>query len=605
MTDTSPTPADRPADQLRAAAEKLRAAAMGSPMNSSPWRYAKGLPSDSVRTEVGWEVVYGDAPGDLRYIALMHPGVGLALAAWLDTEAATWAGDEVHNSCSTQSCTFDAALAVARQLLGTTMLSELTDDLTAEEAREQAHDLATQLYKAQDALAFVGECCDIADREHRTVTTGDVREWLKGARCGRQLLGTSAAEGEPGCAMPGFVGCECDHVTGCQHPAAPPAPADRAAEAKAATTITRLRAERAELNRRLDCLRGDVRDMESCLREQDAEFERIRSAASETASAPLAARVEALAAEWEKRGEYGDSSITDRARELRAVLADLAPACICGHPEQRHFEDVCQTCDCGDYLVPEAAREMIAHLRHAVLAKQDGRRATTLREAADAVDNTEFPDEYVDLFDNGARWASRLLRRLAADAAAGVQPPTTGEAGLSYRLEHRHREEDTWRPNTPGIGANWSWQSREKAAQRLAEARTRWPDFEHRLIETTTTVASRVLPDCLACGHYRCDGDGPCGALLDAWQRCTCTATPPAAPAAPEEQAAPAEAEEAKPRLLWSDLLGADPDITGGACTECYMDRARDRDHDMSPEHAHCRAALDGDDTTAPEEPTR
>jgi hypothetical protein len=57
---------------------------------------------------------------DLPYIALMHPMVGLALADWLDTEAATWAGDEVHNSCSTQSCTFDAALAVARQLLGTT-----------------------------------------------------------------------------------------------------------------------------------------------------------------------------------------------------------------------------------------------------------------------------------------------------------------------------------------------------------------------------------------------------------------------------------------------------------------------------------------------------
>ncbi|MET9056174.1 hypothetical protein ABZW50_34110, partial [Streptomyces bacillaris] len=28
-----------------------------------------------------------------------------------------------------------------------------------------------------------------------------------------------AAEDAAGCAMPGFVGCECDHVTGCQHPA--------------------------------------------------------------------------------------------------------------------------------------------------------------------------------------------------------------------------------------------------------------------------------------------------------------------------------------------------------------------------------------------------
>ncbi|MEU0160165.1 hypothetical protein ABZ154_15325 [Streptomyces sp. NPDC006261] len=38
------------------------------------------------------------------------------------------------------------------------------------------------------------------------------------------------------------------------------------------------------------------------------------------------AALEALAAEWERRGEYGDSSITDRARELRAVLAGEAAA---------------------------------------------------------------------------------------------------------------------------------------------------------------------------------------------------------------------------------------------------------------------------------------
>jgi hypothetical protein len=71
-------------------------------------------------------------------------------------------------------------------------------DLTAEEARELAADLGLQLYRAQDALAFVGECCDILDREGRQPTTADVREWLKGARCGRQILadGCSAAARE-------------------------------------------------------------------------------------------------------------------------------------------------------------------------------------------------------------------------------------------------------------------------------------------------------------------------------------------------------------------------------------------------------------------------
>ncbi|MGW6578913.1 hypothetical protein ACWF76_05810 [Streptomyces globisporus] len=107
-----------------------------------------------------------------------------------------------------------------------------------------------------------------------------------------------------------------------------------------------------------------------------------------------------------------------------------------------------------------------------------------------------------------------------ADRAATLRD-AADEPTRSYRLEHRHREEDTWRPNTPGIGANWSWQSREKADQRLAEARTRWPDFEHRLIETTTTVteqpaapaapeeptpAARVQDERLACPDHGLDG---------------------------------------------------------------------------------------------------
>ena len=60
-------------------------------------------------------------------------------------------------------------------------------ELTAEEARDLAVELATDLYRAQDALAFVAECCAIADRNQQAITTGDVRTWLKGAQCGRQL----------------------------------------------------------------------------------------------------------------------------------------------------------------------------------------------------------------------------------------------------------------------------------------------------------------------------------------------------------------------------------------------------------------------------------
>ncbi|MFJ7895944.1 hypothetical protein [Streptomyces anthocyanicus] len=71
-------------------------------------------------------------------------------------------------------------------------------ELTAEEARDLADDLGLQLYRAQDALAFVEECCTIAEREQRAITTAEVREWLKGAQCGRQL----AASG-PSCSCGG------------------------------------------------------------------------------------------------------------------------------------------------------------------------------------------------------------------------------------------------------------------------------------------------------------------------------------------------------------------------------------------------------------------
>ncbi|MFD4343432.1 hypothetical protein ACFWQ6_00870 [Streptomyces coelicoflavus] len=66
------------------------------------------------------------------------------------------------------------------------------DELTAEDARALVDDLGLQLYRAQDALAFVRECCTIAERERRVITPADVREWLKGAQCGRQLAAGDA-----------------------------------------------------------------------------------------------------------------------------------------------------------------------------------------------------------------------------------------------------------------------------------------------------------------------------------------------------------------------------------------------------------------------------
>lgn len=85
-----------PADTLRAAATKLRNAANlhGDP---GPWlvhqcrgflRVGPNIPP----AHNGWKLTRGaDLPEERRdtaeYIALMHPGVGLALAAWLSSAA--------------------------------------------------------------------------------------------------------------------------------------------------------------------------------------------------------------------------------------------------------------------------------------------------------------------------------------------------------------------------------------------------------------------------------------------------------------------------------------------------------------------------------------
>jgi hypothetical protein len=65
------------------------------------------------------------------------------------------------------------------------------------------------------------------------------------------------------------------------------------------------------------------------------------------------------------------------------------------------------------------------------------------------------------------------------------------------------------------------------AAERLSARRRMHPDFEFRIARRTTTVTVRAIPDCLDCGHWMCDGNGPCGALISVSavsdHRCACT----------------------------------------------------------------------------------
>lgn len=109
-----------PADELRAAAEKLRAAADAA--TPGPWTATPDLMVG------GWAVAQAPLPDpegpyfadfcreeDATYIALMHPGVGQALAQWL---CATACHLDANTHPSWQETVAGLPLAVARAING-------------------------------------------------------------------------------------------------------------------------------------------------------------------------------------------------------------------------------------------------------------------------------------------------------------------------------------------------------------------------------------------------------------------------------------------------------------------------------------------------------
>lgn len=112
MTDTSP------ADQLRAAAARLRETAeVAQAVSPATWQI-----TDERVIRCGTGLIVADRSEadpsddvDLPYIAAMHPGVGLALAGWFDAEA-TRLESAIHPDRQAEYGRH--ALAVARQILG-------------------------------------------------------------------------------------------------------------------------------------------------------------------------------------------------------------------------------------------------------------------------------------------------------------------------------------------------------------------------------------------------------------------------------------------------------------------------------------------------------
>ncbi|MFB8242019.1 hypothetical protein ACFC58_36340 [Kitasatospora purpeofusca] len=119
---TTPKPDPDPADLLRQAATRLRTHAMAPDITPHPWLSMDGgdrLVHDPGHDRDKPEYVV-DEPmtneANAAWIALMHPGVGLALADWLAHEAAY----QLHLDETGQDGAEDSthALAVARAVLG-------------------------------------------------------------------------------------------------------------------------------------------------------------------------------------------------------------------------------------------------------------------------------------------------------------------------------------------------------------------------------------------------------------------------------------------------------------------------------------------------------
>lgn len=107
-----------PADTLRAAAERLRTlstAASEGPWTMNQWGNIETAHCDEV-AEV-WPLNCGPDT-NARFIAAMHPGVGTALAQWLDYHAGM--SDRLAQLFDEPPLTPDdhPALAVARAILG-------------------------------------------------------------------------------------------------------------------------------------------------------------------------------------------------------------------------------------------------------------------------------------------------------------------------------------------------------------------------------------------------------------------------------------------------------------------------------------------------------
>jgi hypothetical protein len=133
-----------------------------------------------------------------------------------------------------------------------------------------------------------------------------------------------------------------------------------------------------------------------------------------------------------------DIGLTDAGlTALRALLTGQAPATDRAALRDRIAAAIWERqnpgrrwVDCEHRWRADAEEDADAVL--AVLPPTD--RAAVLRDAADRIDRMDLPQDDVDMFDNGARWATKLLRRMAAEAQPS-EPLTVDRATVDRALD--------------------------------------------------------------------------------------------------------------------------------------------------------------------------
>ncbi|WP_431040034.1 hypothetical protein [Streptomyces sp. P9-1] len=179
------------------------------------------------------------------------------------------------------------------------------------------------------------------------------------------------------------------------------------------------------------------------------------------------------------REDTAEQAAEEAHAELRHARAALARIHQMTDYWEQNLPEVIRTPAVVSALRAAMERAEPAAVSAAVAPPTD--RAAVLREAADRIDNEELPHDYVDMFDNGARWAARLLRRMADETATEHRPAVS-----RWRVETLDNLANEWAPGT-------GWPVRALAVERfeLMNAQApRWKDgtpVTRRLVRETTT----------------------------------------------------------------------------------------------------------------------